>query len=201
MILLSWPSFPNCIDCIKDSISHFWYFTNLGERNKLSISNKIFWAYPLFTFSVVTRSNSWSWSNCTVTLSVSGAKSITRAGSWRNWRESLLLYCPGCLSNTSPYGGPGASCLFWFTSSIFLCHLSFLCLFIFLSLSGFHHHPIYSICLSLWSNTFIQFVAKIIWRLTFLTLSLPLSLLVSFFLCNSLCISIIEFWYKVAAGC
>ena len=117
------------------------------RREKQNISNKIFWACPLFTSPVVTRSRSWSWSNCTVTLSISGARSITRAGSWRNWRESLPLYCPGCLSNTSPYGGPGASCLFWFTSSIFLCRLSFLCLFIFLSLSSFHHHPIYSLCL------------------------------------------------------
>lgn len=37
-----------------------------------------------FTFSAVTRSNSWSWSNCMITTNVSGAKSITRAGSWRN---------------------------------------------------------------------------------------------------------------------
>lgn len=124
------------------SFLSFYFYSNI-----LDLSTEIL-SEPLFTFPVVTRSSSWSWSNCTVTLNVSGAKSVTRAGSWRSWRE-FLLYCPGRLSNTSPYGGLGAGCLLWFTSSIFLCHLSYFCLFIFLLLNSSYCHSIYSMYLSL----------------------------------------------------
>lgn len=54
---------------------------------------------------------------------------------------------------------------------------------------------------SLWSNAATHTVAKITRRLTVLTLSLPVSLMVSFFLSTSFCVSIVGFWNKVAAGC
>lgn len=144
------------------------YFCNINDSS----------SEPLFTFSVVTRSNIWSWNNCTRTLNVSEAKSITRASSWRNWRE-LLLYCPGQLSNTSPYGGLGAS---WAASfDLRLPFLSVVCLpFVYLLSSR----------LGALTELYLQYVTL-----------LPVLLLFFCFLSNSFCVSIMEFWNKVAAGC
>lgn len=141
-ILCSWPPFPDCMHCITDSL---WPTSlNLHWINEWAIVH-------LFSYNQKQQLE-LEQLHCDFERLRSQEHHKSRQLEELKWVSSLLSW-PAF--KRLPYGGLWVTCLFWFTSSISLCHLSSFCQFIFLSLRSSDCHPIYSMSLSLWSDTVI----------------------------------------------